>query len=194
MIRFRQWLETHDIPAEAIKVALPPVRQQTTYSCGAQAFRAICLYFGVGPKDEKDYIKMLGSNAKDGTWPESIIKHAKHLGMKVQFKTGMTTNELKRFLDQGIPVICSMQAWGTPKQYQNAASGHYVVAVGYDEQNLYFEDPSIDNKRGFLKYEDFDKRWHDKDCHGHDCDHLGIAIWGSNPAPRKKGDKAKHIE
>jgi predicted double-glycine peptidase len=195
VISFRQWLEATEIPAKAIKIALPGVRQQTKYSCGAVAFRAICMYFGVGPEDEKEYIKMLGTNAKDGTWPEAIVKHAKRLGFKVHAKIGMTIEELKNFLDQGIPVICSMQAWGSPKYYKTADSGHYIVAIGYDKKRLYFEDPSMDGgRRGYLSYKEFDERWHDKDCHGHDCNHLGIALWHYTPKPVKKGDEAKYIE
>lgn len=173
---FREWLEGR-IPKKAIKIALPNVRQQRKWSCGHSALRAICLYFGLGPEDEKDYIKLLGGNPQDGIWPERIIKKAKKLGFKIHAKTGMTVEELKKFLDNGIPVICAIQAWGDPKYYKTKESGHYVVAIGYDKKKMYFEDPSIEGKRGWLSHKDFDERWHDMDAHGHDCDHMGIALW-----------------
>lgn len=196
MLEFRTWLETNEkIPDEAIKVPLPKVRQQVNWSCGAVALRAICLYFNVGPEDEKDYIEMLGSNSKDGTWLESIIKHARELGLQVEYGK-MSIAMLKNYLNRHIPVICSMQAWGQKKYYKTAESGHYTVACGYDDENIYFEDPSMDGgKRGYLKYKEFEERWHDRDGHGHDLKRIGIAIWKySKPEKHKKITKAKKIE
>ena len=57
---------SHYIPEDAIKIALPQVRQLTDYSCGAAAFRAICRYFRVGPKKEKQYINLLNTTYKCG--------------------------------------------------------------------------------------------------------------------------------
>jgi predicted double-glycine peptidase len=196
VLSFRQWLEATEIPKKAIKIALPKVRQQRNWSCGHQAFRAICKYFNLGPEDEKDYIKLLGGNSKDGLPPERIVKVAKKLDFRIHAKTGMTVEDIKNFLDHGIPVICAMQAWGEPKYYKSKQSGHYVVAIGYDKKKMYFEDPSIDGgKRGFLLFRDFDERWHDKDAHGHDCDHMGIALWTYEATkPQEPGDQAKKIQ
>ena len=193
MLYFKTWLEAQ-IPEEAIKIALPKVKMQSEGACGAQAFRAICLYFNKGPEDEKEFMDLLGTT-KNGTTPENIVKTAKGLGLKVQSKTGMTIEELISYIDNGMPVICAMQAYGEPKEYNKDSSGHYVVVIGYDKEKIYFEDSSIDgSKRGFLHYKDFLKRWHDKDIHGHDCNQLGIAIWANNPKPHKKITKAKRIE
>ena len=195
MLDFRVWLEKQEgIPDEAIKVQLPSVRMQREGACGAQAFRAICLYYNVGPDDEKGHMKLLGTTS-NGTWPESIIKHAKELKFQVESKTGMTIRELVKFLNKRIPVICAMQAWGEPSKYHTDASGHYVVAIGYDQEKIYFEDPSIDGgKRGFLPYKEFLRRWHDVDAHGHDCNQLGIAMWRDDPEPQKKITTAKRLE
>jgi len=97
-------------------------------------------------------------------------------------KEGMTIDELKDYLDEEKPVICNIQAWGEPKYYKTADSGHYVVAIGYDDEKIYFEDPSIDEHRGYLSYKDFDKRWHDKETDNVHTDHLGIVIWKSKRA------------
>ena len=119
----------------------------------------------------------------------------------------MTLERLLAYLGQGKPVICSIQAYAdNPKVYENAnsnADGHYVVAVGFDETNLYFVDPSInwrkpdaDPRRGFLPKEEFVKRWHDNE--GTDdapeiVRRLGIAIY-----PKGEGTafmtQAKRIE
>jgi predicted double-glycine peptidase len=188
MLKFRLWLE-QQIPKDAIKVALPKGIMQRAGACGAQAFRAICLYFNAGPENEKEFMNLLGTN-KDGTTPENIIKCAKKLGFQAEAKTGMKISELIGYL----PVLCAMQAWGKPEIYRKNKSGHYVVAIGYDNNNIYFEDSSITNERGFLRHDEFLKRWHDIDAHGHQCNQLGIAIWMKTPHPDKKLNKAKHID
>lgn len=193
MLEFRIWLETNDIPDGAIKVNLPHGRMQRQGSCGAMAFRAVCRLFKVGPEDETDFMKMLGTT-ENGTWPENIVKKAKELGFKVKAKTRMAIDELINCLNSGIPVICAMQAWGTPKYYNTDESGHYVVAIGYDKNNIYFEDPSISEKRGVLPIKEFIKRWHDKDAHGHDCERMGISIWMNTPKKQNKITKAEKIE
>jgi predicted double-glycine peptidase len=196
MLNFQRWLENQEkIPEGAIKVHLPHGRMQKAGSCGAMAFRAICRFFNVGPEDENDFMKILGTSEKNGTPPESIVKHAKEFGFQVRAKTEMEVEDLMNFLDQGIPVICAMQAWGSsPKHYENNESGHYVVVVGYTVENIYFEDPSISEKRGFLPVNDFFERWHDIDAHGHHCNRMGIAMWMKTPKKINKITKAKKIE
>lgn len=157
------------------------------------AFRAICRFFNVGPEDEGDFMKILDTT-ENGTWPEKIVKKAKELGFQVRAKTGMTVKDIIKFLDQGIPVICAMQAYGEPSDYKKDDNGHYVVACGYDKKNIYFDDSSIPEVRGVLPIKEFFKRWHDVDAHGHDCDQMGIAMWMDNPKKLKKITKAKKIE
>jgi uncharacterized protein YvpB len=78
-----------------------------------------------------------------------------------------------------------MQAYGpTPervKQYTAKRQGHYldldghfIVAIGYDDQNFYFEDPSLAGRRGFIPIAEFDQRWHEDDS-GHKL-RLGLVI------------------
>lgn len=193
MLQFKTWFETENIPAGAIKVHLPHGRMQRAGACGAMAFRAICRHFNVGPDDEKDFMKILGTT-KNGTWPEVIVKKAKELGFQVRAKTGMTIKDIIKFLDHGIPIICAMQAWGDPSSYKDDGNGHYVVACGYDKKNIYFDDSSIQEVRGVLPIKEFVKRWHDVDAHDHDCDQMGIAMWMDNPKKLKKITKAKKIE
>ncbi len=187
MLTFIKWFESEII-------AVPKVHQQKNWSCGHQSIRAVCKYFDVGPEDEDEYIELLGGSPENGLPPEEIIKFAKKLGFEVHAKTKMSIDELKGFLDKGMPVICAMQAWGTPKNYPKDESGHYVVAVGHAKEKIFFEDPSINKKRGFLKIGEFDCRWHDKDSHGHDCDHMGIVLWHENKPEKHKIDKAKRIK
>jgi predicted double-glycine peptidase len=170
----------------AIKIPLPNVQQSTDYTCGAASFQAVCCYFGVGPSDPDDYVEILEVSQKNGTKPEQIEKWATNFGLIVERHEKMTDDELKRHLDAGHPVICSMQAYGpTPtriKQYTAKKGGHYldldghfIVAIGYDDENFYFEDPSLAGRRGFIPIAEFSGRWHENDS-GHKV-RLGLAIY-----------------
>jgi predicted double-glycine peptidase len=184
---FRDWLLTEEaIPAGAIKVDLPDIRQQKDYTCGSAALMAIAKLHGVGPDKEKQFEKLLKSNSESGTDPENIIKIGKKLGLNPVAKVGMTLKQLMGHLDKKRPVICTMQAWGEPDNYHNSEDGHYVVAIGYTKDRIYFEDPSLEGLRGYLNYDEFDKRWHDVDSHGHDCRHLGIVF---RESPHKAKEK-----
>jgi predicted double-glycine peptidase len=161
------------------------VQQSTDYTCGAAALQAVCCYFGVGPSDPDDYVRLLKTTAKSGTKPEEITKWATDFGLCAERVENMSDEELKRHLDAGEPVICSMQAYGPDRkrieEYTAKTSGHYldkdghyIVAIGYDDQNFYFEDPSLAGRRGFIPIEEFGRRWHENDS-GHKM-RLGLVI------------------
>lgn len=53
---------------------------------------------------------------------------------------------LQGYLSRNIPVIVLFQAWRDdtdPPYILDNQNGHYVVVVGYDNENLYIEDPWI---------------------------------------------------
>ncbi|MGH7175394.1 MAG: C39 family peptidase [Minisyncoccia bacterium] len=185
---FKTFMERPLAPDD-VKVRLPKVRQQTNYSCGAAAFRAVCDYFCVGPDTEEDFIDALHSTSEDGTLPENIVKAARKWGLAVVLQNHMPLRELLHHLDAGRPVICAMQAWGDRDDYEkDYEDGHYVVAVGYDDNHVYFEDPAMDGRaRGYLKIREFLQRWHDEDANGHIFHHLGIIF------DKKDKDSSSHI-
>jgi|SRR5262252_6884391 len=186
---FKEWMlkeeKGHRVPTgeilRHIKIPLPSVRQQKTFSCGAAALRAICEFYKVGPRDEDEFIKLLDTNYKDGTEPDALVRGAKCFGLNVVKKEGMTIGQLLSYIDKQWPVICNIQAWGSKKYYKKLESGHYVVAIGYDDKHIYFEDPSLEGDRGKLTYEDFCKRWHDQETSGEKTHHLGIVCWKNSP-------------
>lgn len=57
--------------------------------------------------------------------------------------------------------------------------GHYVVAIGYDEKYIYFEDPSILGGIGYIPKSEFLRRWHDYDMDiTNKYIHYGMSIEG----------------
>ncbi|MBL9016290.1 MAG: peptidase C39 family protein [Myxococcales bacterium] len=173
------------IPRKAIKVELPNVAQRTDYTCGASALQAICAYFGVGPEDEADYERLMEMPAS-GADPIHITTAAKALGLEVTEHRPMTLRQLERCLDKGRPVILMLQAW---------EEGHYVVAIGYDDDVIYVEDPWLQGSRGYLTRAELGARWHDVEGEANvTTERLGIAIWRNKVTKLGYRRAARHVD
>ena len=172
-----------EIPDDAIKIPLPSVRQPENYSCGAAAMMSVCKYYGVGPKELADLEDALGTNKQIGTYFENIVAYAHQLGLEAEWQDRMTTEQLEKIVRRGVPVLCSIQAYADDKVHYNDPDwnedGHYVVAIGFDDDNIYFMDPSIGERRGYLPWSEFEKRWHENEGADDEPEihrHLGILI------------------
>lgn len=187
-MRFKEWfVENH------IKIHLPAVQQRHDYDCGAAAFRSVCEFFGVGPEDHGEFIKLCNTSHNTGTRPTNLLQAAKKVGLQAKAQKEMTVEELKKYVDKGVPVICPIQAWTEGedrwKTYNKKGSGHYVVVIGYDEGNIYFEDPVIKGTRGHVPFDEWEKRWKDADAEGEHFNQFGIALWKdgkTHPEPKHK--------
>jgi predicted double-glycine peptidase len=181
--------DKHRIPRNAIMVPVPDVTQQTEYSCGAASLEAICKYYGVGAEDEWEFVRDLKMDTRVGSHPFQIIALAKKYGLSVREYERMSFAQLKRELGWKHPVMISIQAYAKddkPKSAQKRwrkdytpvwTNGHWVVAIGFDRTGVYFEDPAIEAKRGWLPYEELKCRWHDTGPHGIHLPHFGLAVW-----------------
>jgi predicted double-glycine peptidase len=183
----------HEFKPSAIKVPLPDIQQPDEYSCGAASLMAILAYYGAGPEDYDVLKKKLGTTKKDGTDYQRIVRFAAEQGLQADAKPKMTLAQLEECLDEAKPVICSIQAYAenTPAEkraeiYKMDDNGHYLVAIGYDADNIYFMDPSLTGRRGFLPKAEFEARWHDNegtDEHPKIIVHLGLVIWKPAATP-----------
>ena len=133
-------------PTGAIKVPLPTIEQPDDYSFGAAALMSICSFYGVGPKKIEGLKRRLHTDPIQGTNCSQMIRYAESRGLEVRWKTGMTTEELDEHLRQARPVICSIQAYSDdPAAYNDTrrnSNRHYVVAIGFDQDNYYVMAPS----------------------------------------------------
>lgn len=159
------------IPRGAIKVQLSAVQQIDEYSCGAGVFMAVTGYAGAGPLQMEEVKRKLGTNSVYGTYFRDIEKYANELGFRARTKVRMSKTQLKRLLDKKIPVILVIQAYSehdpdyVDSKYHK--SGHYVVAIGYDDDDyFYFMDPMIAGRPGCLRWQELKHRWRDDQGRG----------------------------
>jgi predicted double-glycine peptidase len=187
--RYKNWFENI--------LHLPVVHQTHNYDCGAAALRAVAHYYGVGPDREGDFIKACDTSKELGTDPTDIIKAARGMGLRAKRFEGMGLKNLMGFLQDGKPVICAVQAWGEEEDYDELESGHYVVAIGFDERYIFFEDPSVkgDKARGHMPHGEFIRRWADVDRRGKTLEQFGIVVWrDEQPKEQDVVSRSREIE
>lgn len=116
---------------------------------------------------------------KDGTDPNQIINVLKKFKLNFLEYPYMTLKQLKYFVNTHKPVFMMIQAWSeSKKSYKDVwDEGHWVVAIGYDDEGVYFEDPSLLRKRGFINFDRLDEKWHDIGPINEPVDHYGLVVW-----------------
>lgn len=147
-------------------INFPEFRQAYVYDCGASAVQAILAFFGIDEREEI-ILQQLRTDENSGT---SISNIKRVLNNEYNIKTkefnNLTINSLKKLLNKNIPVLMLIQAWPDEKkksieEWENEwEEGHYVIAVGYTDKEIIFEDPSS-VVRTYIPFEELDKRWHD---------------------------------
>lgn len=157
---------------------LPDVLQFSDYDCGSMCVQGILAYYGQDINEVK-LLRKLKTKKSTGTGSNHIVEFFRNRDYKVESGV-MSIEKLKNFINKKIPVIVLAQAWKTEDvdYSRSEAYGHYMIAIGYDDKNIYFEDPAIFGK-GFIPVNEFKKRWHALD--NEKLKNFGIAIWGKKP-------------
>jgi len=159
-------------------IHVPLTRQSSDYTCGVAVLQSI-LYFHDAQDDysEETLVKELKADPVNGTSYQTMADFARSKGYLVDIRTGMTLNDIRNFIDNGIPVIVLIQAWAESlvDYSQDWEDGHYAVAIGYDRDTVYFMDPSTMGNYTYLPNQEFLDRWHDEDK-GVRLDRFGMII------------------
>jgi predicted double-glycine peptidase len=150
-------------------VPVPVVTQRSDFSCGPAATLAVLRYWqpeAYGSVEESALYGALETTHARGTEPEPIAELLRRNGLDAQYRYGdVTVRDLERAVDAREPPIVDLQAWTDhPIPYRDTwDAGHYVVMVGYDDERLFFADPSTMTPHGyvFLPRGELDERWHD---------------------------------
>jgi len=160
-------------------ILVPLCRQETGYTCGVAATQALlCYHLDCGWRQDR-LARKLKADPQTGTRYKAIQRFFQSQGYSAEVHTDMTLQDLEASLDAGTPVICLIQAWaGHPVEYAaDWDDGHYVVAVGYDAEQVYFMDPSTLGSYTFIPVGEFVARWHDMDpVSGARLVHFGMLV------------------
>jgi predicted double-glycine peptidase len=171
-------------------IDFPEARQATSFTCGAAAVQAVLYYYG----DEwrEDQLRQALGIQPDGLGvePDVIEAFLRRKGYNVE-SGEMTIEELRGYVDRNVPVIVVMQAWNEAYRqrdvdYSGYVDGHYIVTIGYTDDAIIFEDPSIMSNRGYLLDEELDARWHDETETGERMNRYGIAVFGQSAFDRRR--------
>lgn len=179
------------LPSNAIRV--PMTRQSRDYTCGTAALQSVLAYYGEEFRED-ELEKKLKSNSKDGTAYLEMARFALDRSFQVDIVKEMKLERLKADIESGLPVICLIQAWSdrSSVDYKHDwDDGHYVVAIGFDTNNIYFMDPSTLGNYTYIPISEFLSRWHDTDGKER-LQNFGMVI--SKDPPAFKPDAIKKIE
>ena len=143
---------------------MPFTYQCYDYTCGVGALQSVFYYYGKELRHD-ELAKALESDPTKGTNYRKIVEFARSLGFQVNVLTQMSLADVKKLIDERKPVIVLIQAWpDSPVRWSESwDEGHYAVAIGYDEKNIYFMDASTLGHYTFIPIPEFLDRWHDKD-------------------------------
>jgi predicted double-glycine peptidase len=172
---------------------VPDVKQPSNYTSGPASLQAVLDYYGMDMMVD-DLINITNTTPVNGTLPENIAQTARNLGFSAEIKQNMTLEELQENINQEIPVIIDAQVWKSNNTTGNLTAdqldGHYMVVIGIDNENVYFEDPAVLGSRGYMTNQEFLDRWYavypDPDNNGTNIttNHLGIIITGKEAPAR----------
>lgn len=128
--------------------------------CGPASLKIVLLYYGV-EKDEEELYKLCNASSDLGIDDKSLKKAAESLGFKVRIQNFASFDDIKKWLEKGIPVIVDWFTRGRASYSDSeVADGHYSVVMGLDGENIYLQDPEIGKMRIIAK-DDFIRVWFD---------------------------------
>lgn len=176
---------------------LPLVRQSTDYTCGVACVQSILRYAGYDFDIREDKLAAaLKSDSREGTGYHNIVEYLNSVrycaapegsdnfsdGVQVfqaEARENISLDQLASCIDAGRPVICALQAWGNAGDSGDYSDiwdeGHYVIALGYDDENFFFMDPSTLGAYTYIPKKELTARWHDEDSRTR-LIHFGIVV------------------
>jgi len=172
-------------PTPPLLDGVPDVVQATDFTCGPSALVAVLAYYGVAA-EEGAVTREARTDPEIGAELEDLAEVARRRGLEADVREGLGLADLARELKAGRPVIVLNQSWredlGVPwgREWD---SGHYLVVIGMDPDNVYVEDPALDGARGFIPCGEFVERWHDWTIDKRKAWGQALLVYGRPPAP-----------
>lgn len=155
-------------------LAIPLVRQATSYWCGPASLLSALRFLGVaGRASQKSLAVEMGCKdffcqacrADGGTTTEAMVASARKRWATVDVRQGLGIEELREIVHLGDVAILLVQAWSTTlddRGYRNKlGDGHYVIATSVRRDDVLLMDPSS-AARVRIGHEDLLERWHEE--------------------------------
>jgi hypothetical protein len=180
----------------------PRTRQMNHYDCGRELAYAMLEYYEIHESFD-DFCKRIHTD-QVGTPVQSIIDALNSYGLEAKLAEPMSLDELKKSIDQDIPVMLMLPAHAPEgTDYTKTEEyGHFVGALKYYNYDdplcpqelrvskeeggvVVFEDPYAPNKM-YMTYRELERRWHDIDTDNRLTTHLAIVVKGPKPADLRK--------
>lgn len=140
------WVKTYrnQVKRELLNPLQVPFQSQLDNETGTgwrECFSSCCgmvgMYYGVVKND--DEYNTIRAEYGDSTLASAHVKALASLGLKAEFITNASTDDLKRQIDSGIPTPCGWLHAGP--SYKPTGSGHYSVVIGYTDCSWRVHDP-----------------------------------------------------
>jgi ABC-type bacteriocin/lantibiotic exporter with double-glycine peptidase domain len=135
-----------------MKLSVPFIRQQNDHTCGPTALQMVLQFYG---RDIPDAMlcAMASTTEKSGTARKGMVRAFTLLGFKTHSHHDATLDEVKYFIEQGIPVIVNYRDF-------EENTGHYGVIVGLENGKVFIHDPY--HTEPYLEADAiaFDARWY----------------------------------
>lgn len=163
-------------------IPIPRICKDESNTVAAACVEAILSYYKCKiDKEAAEWKELTQATEKDGTGFAKIhmflcrareADKSKEYLLGIQMNQYMTICDLISAIDRGVPTICLIQAWyegedgtvdGNHDYREEEQCGHYVVAVGYDRDCIYFLDPCQSDTYSYIPIKEFDARWHGDD-------------------------------
>ncbi|MCX6706217.1 MAG: C39 family peptidase [Candidatus Woesebacteria bacterium] len=129
------------------------VSKQTKGFCGPFAVKAILDYYGV-KKTIEEIAELIHATHDYGCDPKDIVEGIKKIGFKAFYKKNSSIEEVKKYVDAGVPVIVE---WFSPED-----NGHYTPVVGFEDDEILLADSLLGDIRR-LNIKQFMFRWFELD-------------------------------
>lgn len=131
----------------------PRFEQSRDGACLPASARMVLAFWG-DSRSEAELAALLGTKAY-GT-PLSNVGRLRVWGYDATLVT-LTRPELETMVDDGVPVI--VRVWTVMLDYWPVETSHVVVVIGYDEANVFVNDPAFADDTHVIPWDAFLAAW-----------------------------------
>jgi ABC-type bacteriocin/lantibiotic exporter with double-glycine peptidase domain len=136
---------------------VPHHKQAKAGSCLPAAVQMVLEYFGHS-LSEDELAHILGTKSY-GTPAPNLYRLEKD-GFSVIYGSG-TLSTIRAYIQRGVPCLIFVQTGDLPYWHEN--TGHVIVAIGIDEENIIVNDPAFDEAPQVIPLDYFLLAWSEFD-------------------------------